>query len=120
MPVISAHGFKSVGLTDEQFADGVRKLTTESYIEQIKWARIYLATIAYKRFSYTSYGLKHMAERFHRANFEREGCPSRNPYVCNGALIVAAIELGFDVRTMKDVQGRLHINAKIIGPARSR
>ena len=57
----------------------------------------------------SSYGLKHLAEKF--ACAFPDGTPLGPQYVPNGVLIAAAVHAGFDMRTTKDQRGREGPNA---------
>lgn len=54
----------------------------------------------------TSYGLKHAAENWGRAN-------GMSPYVSNGAFIKAALLAGYEVRRIKRVPGQESLNAQL-------
>lgn len=57
----------------------------------------HMRKIKARRYNLSSYGLKHSVERYHRALHEAGQQSVEHGYVSNGAMICAAIHMGFEV-----------------------
>lgn len=78
----------------EKYDESRADLLSERGIQEFLRARSYLENFSIRKTintSRTSYGLKHGAENYHNRN-----------YVSNGALIAAAIDLGFKIKPLDE------------------
>ncbi len=96
-PDLSANGWRyySRSITADQFEAWRDEMTTDDCVGQFVRAQEFLRICNTRKAcdrKATSYGRKHLAERWHRSNDPRE-----NPYVSNGMFIAAAIVQGVPI-----------------------
>ena len=92
-PDLSGHGWRDGGMTQTEFQqDRKWMLTPEAFVQfynACKWIRLMDPIQSINR-NVTSYGLKHMAERY------------QNTYIANGILIAAALDAGYRYRKCRN------------------